>query len=506
MNRRQGGTGSSSSSAAAARRRAEQEAARRRAQQEAARRQAEARRKAEQEAARRRAQQEAARKKAEQERLAEQRRREQQERYNREQAKLREKANAEAARRKAEQEAARKRAQQEAERKRQREKQLQLAEQKRKQEEAAYQAKQAAAKKAQQSQNTGSGYHSSGFSSSSKAGGTVPYVPNNPTMNGGYSKETRNPTVSTPSHKYELDASKDIKETTSGYVPNNPTMNGGYSASTRNPNVSTPEYSTWSGKYTSDSEKGNASGTGGYDSGGSGYGSGSYSDGGYSDYGTGETMPENQPDLEAILEAYKQMIQQQAYAAMQSANSQIDSDLASALANYDRQRGSAQADYQKAIDNSELNRFWAGKELREQQANNGLLNAGSSRQDKLYLDNTYQNNLTKILNERATTYADIARAMQDAQNKANIAKAQNQQNYINSQAEGMTSILPTLLSGYTGNSSDLLSKFYTTPTAPMATTQNAAAATTPSLTDYLKAYQDGDSSYWKKKNNQKYTY
>lgn len=258
--------------------------------------------------------------------------------------------------------------------------------------------------------------------------------------------------------------------------------------------------------FSSSSKSGGSGGSGGYSGSYDDGGYGSYSDGGYSDYGYGELPQESQPDLDAILEAYKQMIQQQAYAAMQAANGQIDSDLSSALANYDRQRSSAAADYQKAIDNSELNRFWAGKELREQQANNGLLNAGSSRQDKLYLDNTYQNNLTKILNERAATYSDIARAMQDAQNKASIAKAQNQQNYVNSQVEGMTSVLPTLLSGYTGNSSDLLSRFYTAPTAPMATTQNANASTAPSLTDYLKAYQDGDTSYWKKKNNQKYTY
>ncbi len=291
-----------------------------------------------------------------------------------------------------------------------------------------------------------------------------------------------------------------IRGTTAGYRPNNPTMGSGYSARTRNPKVSTPTYSTWSNRYTSNAVKPASSG-GSYSGGGGGS---SYSEQSY------ESAPaaqqDNSVDLEAILEAYRKMIQQQAYAAMQSANSQIDSDLSSALANYDKQRGAAQADYQKAIDNSELNKFWAGKELREQQANNGLLNAGSSRQDKLFLDNTYQNNLTKILNERATTYADIARAMQDAQNKANIAKAQNQQNYINSQVEGMTSVLPALLSGYTGNSADLLSKFYTAPTAPAATTQNAVSSATPSIADYLKAYEDGDSSYWKKKSAQKYTY
>lgn len=226
--------------------------------------------------------------------------------------------------------------------------------------------------------------------------------------------------------------------------------------------------------------------------------------GGGSSYAPASSGPSASDLLAQMMREYQERQRQAAQAAMDAANKQIDLSLSNALANYGNQRKSAMADYQTAINNSELNRFWAGKNLRETQANRGLLDSGAGRQDRLFMDSNYNNNLTKILTERAKAYADIDNAVNTAKQNAEIAKANNYSNYLASNASAMSSLLPALLTGYDGDVSTLTSALAAFNEMPTATVQNAAPTTTsPTVANILAAYDD---NYGYKKKNTNYTY
>lgn len=223
----------------------------------------------------------------------------------------------------------------------------------------------------------------------------------------------------------------------------------------------------------------------------------------YTPASTASSGPSASELMAQMMREYQERQRQAAQAAMDAANKQIDLSLSNALANYGNQRKSAMADYQTAINNSELNRFWAGKNLRETQANRGLLDSGAGRQDRLFMDSNYNNNLTKILTERAKAYADIDNAVNTAKQNAEIAKANNYSNYLASNASAMSSLLPALLTGYDGDVSTLTSALAAFNEMPTATVQNAAQTASPTVANLLAAYDD---NYGYKKKNTNYTY
>ena len=215
------------------------------------------------------------------------------------------------------------------------------------------------------------------------------------------------------------------------------------------------------------------------------------------------TGPSASDLLAQAMREYQERQRQAAKAAMDAANKQIDLSLSNAIAGYDKQRQNATADYQTAINNSELNRFWAGKNLRETQANRGLLDSGAGRQDRLFMDSNYNNNLTKILMERAKAYADIDNAVNTARQNAEAAKANNYSNYLASNASAMSSLLPALLTGYSGDVSTLASALSAFNEVPTAAVQNQASQVTPTVANILAAYDD-NSGYKKKNTNYVY--
>lgn len=232
-------------------------------------------------------------------------------------------------------------------------------------------------------------------------------------------------------------------------------------------------------------------------------GSGGGGNGGGAGGGSSDYVPASGPSasdlLAQMMNQYREQQRQAAQAAMDAANKQIDLSLSNALTDYANQRKTATADYQTAINNSELNRFWAGKNLRETQANRGLLDSGAGRQDRLFMDSNYNNNLTKILTERAKAYADIENAINTAKQNAAVAKANNYSNYLASNASAMSSLLPALLEGYSGDVSTLTSALAAFNQMPTATVQNAAETTSPTVANILAAYED-QTGYNKKKN------
>lgn len=223
----------------------------------------------------------------------------------------------------------------------------------------------------------------------------------------------------------------------------------------------------------------------------------------YTPASTASSGPSASELMAQMMREYQERQRQAAQAAMDAANKQIDLSLSNALANYGNQRKSAMADYQTAINNSELNRFWAGKNLRETQANRGLLDSGAGRQDRLFMDSNYNNNLTKILTERAKAYADIDNAVNTAKQNAEIAKANNYSNYLASNASAMSSLLPALLTGYDGDVSALTSALAAFNEVPTAAVQNQASQVTPTVANILAAYDD-NSGYKKKNTNYVY--
>lgn len=223
----------------------------------------------------------------------------------------------------------------------------------------------------------------------------------------------------------------------------------------------------------------------------------------YTPASTASSGPSASELMAQMMREYQERQRQAAQAAMDAANKQIDLSLSNALANYGNQRKNAMADYQTAINNSELNRFWAGKNLRETQANRGLLDSGAGRQDRLFMDSNYNNNLTKILTERAKAYADIDNAVNTAKQNAEIAKANNYSNYLASNASAMSSLLPALLTGYDGDVSTLTSALAAFNEVPTAAVQNQASQVTPTVANILAAYED-NSGYKKKNTNYVY--
>lgn len=223
----------------------------------------------------------------------------------------------------------------------------------------------------------------------------------------------------------------------------------------------------------------------------------------YTPASTASSGPSASELMAQMMREYQERQRQAAQAAMDAANKQIDLSLSNALANYGNQRKNAMADYQTAINNSELNRFWAGKNLRETQANRGLLDSGAGRQDRLFMDSNYNNNLTKILTERAKAYADIDNAVNTAKQNAEIAKANNYSNYLASNASAMSSLLPALLTGYDGDVSTLTSALAAFNEVPTAAVQNQASQVTPTVANILAAYDD-NSGYKKKNTNYVY--
>lgn len=227
------------------------------------------------------------------------------------------------------------------------------------------------------------------------------------------------------------------------------------------------------------------------------------SSGGGESYTPASSGPSASDLMAQMMREYQERQRQAAQAAMDAANKQIDLSLSNAIAGYDKQRQNATADYQTAINNSELNRFWAGKNLRETQANRGLLDSGAGRQDRLFMDSNYNNNLTKILTERAKAYADIDNAVNTAKQNAEIAKANNYSNYLASNASAMSSLLPALLTGYDGDVSTLTSALAAFNEVPTAAVQNQASQVTPTVANILAAYED-NSGYKKKNTNYVY--
>ena len=223
----------------------------------------------------------------------------------------------------------------------------------------------------------------------------------------------------------------------------------------------------------------------------------------YTPASTASSGPSASDLLAQAMREYQERQRQAAQAAMDAANKQIDLSLSNAIAGYDKQRQNATADYQTAINNSELNRFWAGKNLRETQANRGLLDSGAGRQDRLFMDSNYNNNLTKILMERAKAYADIDNAVNTARQNAEAAKANNYSNYLASNASAMSSLLPALLTGYSGDVSTLASALSAFNEVPTAAVQNQASQVTPTVANILAAYDD-NSGYKKKNTNYVY--
>lgn len=227
------------------------------------------------------------------------------------------------------------------------------------------------------------------------------------------------------------------------------------------------------------------------------------SSGGGESYTPASSGPSASDLMAQMMREYQERQRQAAQAAMDAANKQIDLSLSNAIAGYDKQRQNATADYQTAINNSELNRFWAGKNLRETQANRGLLDSGAGRQDRLFMDSNYNNNLTKILMERAKAYADIDNAVNTARQNAEAAKANNYSNYLASNASAMSSLLPALLTGYSGDVSTLASALSAFNEVPTAAVQNQASQVTPTVANILAAYED-NSGYKKKNTNYVY--
>ena len=218
----------------------------------------------------------------------------------------------------------------------------------------------------------------------------------------------------------------------------------------------------------------------------------------YTPASTASSGPSASELLAQAMREYQERQRQAAQAAMDAANKQIDLSLSNAIAGYDKQRQNATADYQTAINNSELNRFWAGKNLRETQANRGLLDSGAGRQDRLFMDSNYNNNLTKILMERAKAYADIDNAVNTARQNAEAAKANNYSNYLASNASAMSSLLPALLTGYSGDVSNLASALAAYNEVPTNAVQNSAQLSSPTVANILAAYEDNNG--YKKKN------
>lgn len=119
------------------------------------------------------------------------------------------------------------------------------------------------------------------------------------------------------------------------------------------------------------------------------------------------------------------------------------------------------------------------------------------------MDSNYNNNLTKILMERAKAYADIDNAVNTAKQNAEIAKANNYSNYLASNASAMSSLLPALLTGYDGDVSTLTSALAAFNEVPTAAVQNQASQVTPTVANILAAYDD-NSGYKKKNTNYVY--
>lgn len=142
--------------------------------------------------------------------------------------------------------------------------------------------------------------------------------------------------------------------------------------------------------------------------------------------------------------------------AMARANEALDQQGKAIEQRYNNQLNKVGEDYQKLKNQSELNRYKAMRNLRETQANRGLLNSGAGRQESLNLNTTYGNNLNEIGLAEQNERAQIQQAINEMW--ANIAaqKAANEANITGDFTSSLISALSNGLYSY----SPQLSEYY----------------------------------------------
>ena len=190
--------------------------------------------------------------------------------------------------------------------------------------------------------------------------------------------------------------------------------------------------------------------------------------------------------------------------AMARANAALDQQGKAIEQRYNNQLNQVGEDYQKLRNQSELNKYKALRNLRETQANRGLLNSGAGRQESLNLNTTYGNNLNEIGLAEQNERAQIQQAINEMW--ANIAaqKAANEANITGDFTSSLISALSNGLYSY----SPQLSEYYQAaqgaagnawlPTAGVGNGQIATLSPAQAMALYDPSYQTN----WLSKLNQ----
>lgn len=114
--------------------------------------------------------------------------------------------------------------------------------------------------------------------------------------------------------------------------------------------------------------------------------------------------------------------------AMRRANEALDAQGRAIEQRYNNQLEQVGQDYQKLRNQSEVNRYKALRNLRETQANRGLLNSGAGRQENLNVSTAYGNNLNEIGIAENNERNQIQQAINEMWAQVAAAKAANEAN------------------------------------------------------------------------------
>ena len=220
--------------------------------------------------------------------------------------------------------------------------------------------------------------------------------------------------------------------------------------------------------------------SGGYAAGGSG-GGGGYQAGGI--------------DYNAYLEAAKAARAQ----AIANANAALDRQGEVMKGKYDAQLKQVEKDYQDLKNQSEVNRYKALRNLRETQANRGLLESGAGRMENLRVSNNYNNALNEIGLQEENERNEIQLALESVLAEIAMKKAQNEIAGL----DDYNTILQSMLSGGAGAYSYApgASNYYAAAQGLANNNYNAQKAVADatiagnSAAAKLKALQDAQNAY-----------
>lgn len=125
------------------------------------------------------------------------------------------------------------------------------------------------------------------------------------------------------------------------------------------------------------------------------------------------------------------MFMEQNAAARDEALKAIMSNLEAVKGTYKSNIQSVVDDYQKLIDESEVNRYRTRTRVKEDQANRDQLNSGLGRQERLTIDTNYDNNVSNLKSAREKAIAEIMNLLAQAESEAYANRANVLNNYNN---------------------------------------------------------------------------